>query len=119
MRTVQSKVWLQGMVGVIWLAGAGATAGWMLHSGGIVWPPVAFALWVTLLGMAFLLARSEEGRTFAAGRFVLTAAKYGAVSGLMMMLGTLFMEYWPVTVSMACMFAVCRGFEGKRASAYC
>jgi hypothetical protein len=102
----------------MWLVGAGLAVCWVLRAGGLIWPAAAFSLWATVLTGAFLVAGSETGKALRAGGIVYTALKHGVLSGLVVLLGSLFVEFWPVTVSMACMFAICRGFRSAESPAY-
>ena len=113
MRSIHSKIWLQSLGWTFWLAFAIASAAWTMHNGGLVRPTAAFAVAITVLGIAMLSPKRVKSR-----RSWLRAAQYGLASGLVFLLGTLFVEFWWVTVSLACMFAIGRGLSSYDAPAY-
>ena len=123
MRTDHSTIWFHCMGGAMWLAGAGFAICWMVRAGGLIWPAVAFSLWVTVLAAAFVIAAfviadSETGKALPVKAIAYTSLKHGLLSGLVVLLGSLFVEFWPVTASMACLFAIGRSFESDSGIAY-
>jgi hypothetical protein len=91
----------------------------MVHGGGAVRPLASFAVWAT--GVFFVTIRGLDGTTDFAPTLseAVRALRYGVYSAAALALGTLFCEYWPVTVSMVFMFAVCRSFEQSDDTAAC
>jgi len=105
------RFWLQCLGAAAWLAGAGVCAAWMVHGGGAVRPIATFVVWAT--GLCFVMVRamartSDSAPTMAE---MVRALRYGGYSAVALALTTLFCKYWPVTVTMAFMFAICRSFK--------
>ena len=113
MRSIHSKIWFQSLSWIFWLAAAGASVAWTMHGGGLIRPAAAFAIATMGLSVAQLSPRAVS-KQYAWIR----AAQYGAASGIVLLLGTLFVEFWWVTVSLACMFAIGRGFNSDETPAY-
>ena len=113
MRSIHSKMWIQSMGWIFWLAGAASAAMWTIHGGGLVRPAAMFAVAITALGVV-LLSRGLAVK----GTSWMEAAQYGAASGLVFLLGTLFVEFWWLTVSLACMFAIGRSLRSDDTRAY-
>jgi hypothetical protein len=111
MNNDRSRFLLQLLGGVCWLCGAGLSAVWMLHGGGAIRPLACFAVWAT--GLCFVMVRALARTSDLAPtlREMSAAIRYGGYSVVLLALATLFCEFWPVTVSMAFMFAVCRSFK--------
>ena len=118
MRTAYSKMVLQGLGGASWLAGAGVAAGWMLNGGGIARPVAFFAAWAMAVSGIFFYASDEREVGRSKMGLTVTVALCGAVSVILLLLGTLFMEFWPVTLSTAFLFAICRTFKSEDDPAY-
>ena len=118
MRTAQSKLMLQCAGGAAWAVGAGLSAAWMLRGGGVVRPLASFLAWATALCFVEFLALEDKKHRVSLSEVTKRAVRYGSLSVLGVALGTLFLEYWPVTVTMAFMFAICRSFKEEDSPAY-
>ena len=106
----RSGVLLPWLAAAVWIGGAGVSAAWIFETGGVIKPIAAFGGWtVALFLVIFALAnRSSASWKMAA---MAQALRFAGFSVIALLLGILFVEYWPVTLSMACMFAICRGIE--------
>ncbi len=110
-RIDRSRLWLRSLGAVCLLAGAGLSAVWMVHGGGAVRPLAAFAVWATGLSFIMVRAVAETSDSPPTMREMVRALRYGGYLAIGLALGTLFCEYWPITVSMAFLFAICRSFK--------
>lgn len=110
--TNRSGSWLPWLAAAAWIGGAGVSAAWIFETGGVVKPIAAFAGWTAALFifMFALAAKSSASPKMAA---LAQALRFAGFSVTALLLGILFVEYWPVTLSMACMFAICRGVESE------
>jgi len=84
------------------------TATWIHAGGGYEWPLALFAVWASTVCLLYLLAVAPRPGFHATMPDVARALQCGALSVPAYLVGMVLLAFWPVTVTIGFLFAICR-----------